>query len=114
MASPRYVLSPEALDDLAAIAEYIASRSGTDRASRVVDRISRAISAISFAPNAGRGCPNLDGEPLLFPVRPWLILYEPKPDLAGIYVLRVFDGRRDLPEIFRSYKRPSGKARPAD
>jgi hypothetical protein len=36
---------------------------------------------------------------LAFPVERWMIVYEPLPDLDGIYILHVIDGCRDLPRI---------------
>ena len=106
MADPTFLLSPEASDDLLAIADYIARESGMLRAQGVVERISRTLGAIAYTPNAGRPRLDLDGAPLLFPVPPWLILYEPEPGLSGIYILRIYDGRRDLERLFRAYQRP--------
>ncbi len=106
MAEPTFVLSADASDDLLSIAIFIAAESGLMRARGVVDRISRTLGAIAYTPNAGRPQHDLDGEPLLFPISPWLILYEPEPGLGGIYVLRILDGRRDLPRLFADYKRP--------
>ena len=77
MAEPTFLLSPEASNDLLAIANYIATESGLLRAQGVVERISRTLAAIAYTPNAGRQCPDLDGSPLRFPIPPWLILYEP-------------------------------------
>lgn len=110
MGSPRFDLSPDAIEDLTSIAGNIALRSGDTRANGAIERIWRTLAAISYFPNAGRRRLDLDGEPFLFSSPPWIILYEPEPNLAGIHVLRIFDGRRDLSKIFSDYKRPRGKA----
>src|SRR5258707_569403 len=106
MAEPRFLLSPEASADLSAIADYISEESGLGRAQDVVRRISRTLSTIAYSPNVGRRRPDLEGAPRLFPIWPWVIVYEPAQNLSGIQVLRIYDGRRDLGSLFREYKRP--------
>src|SRR5881398_2435660 len=110
MAEPTFVLSPEASADLTSIADYIASRSGELRATGVAERISRTLTALAYSPGMGRRT-SLDGSPFRFPIAPWIILYEAAPDLAGIHVLRIFDGRRDLERMLLEYKRPQRQPR---
>ena len=38
----------------------------------------------------------LKGEPRVFGVRPWLIVYQPLSDGDGVHVIRILDNRRDI------------------
>ncbi len=106
MAQPQFLLSPEALSDLENIAGYIALESGPARAEDVVARIERTLRTLAFMPGIGRQRRELDGNPFLFPIPPWIVFYELATDLSGIVVLRIYDGRRDPGSLQRDYKRP--------
>ena len=66
------------------------------RADGVIARLYRTLASLAFMPGIGRVRRDLKGAPRVFPVSPWLILYETAPGLDGIRVIRVVDGRRDL------------------
>jgi toxin ParE1/3/4 len=42
---------------------------------------------------------DLDNAVRSFAVYPWVVLYKPLPDGEGVFILRVVDGRRDLPRL---------------
>jgi toxin ParE1/3/4 len=92
------VLSPRASADLVEIADHIASESGERQADMVVSRISRTLRSLAYMPAAGRLRPDLRGSPRSFAVRPWIVLYRPQ-QAGGIIVIRIIDGRRDLPRV---------------
>lgn len=106
MAQPRFVLSPQAVADLAILESYIAEDSGTMRAQAVLARIYRSIGMLAFWPSAGRISWEIEGEPHRFAVPPWVIFYEPSPERDGIHVLRVLDGRRDLGSLLPMKPKP--------
>jgi toxin ParE1/3/4 len=97
---PRVDLDPAASIDLDAIYDYIgrASRS-PDRADEVVDRIHRACERYATQPGMGELRPDLGPDIRIFAVSPYVVVYRPLQD--GIRVLRIFDGRRDYPALFR-------------
>jgi len=97
----RIVYSAEARADLRALEDHIAERDGQLRADMVLGRIEETIHILAFMPGMGRPRPYLREGTRAFAVAPWTVIYEPLPELDGIRVIRVVDGRRDLPEIFR-------------
>lgn len=102
----RILVSPEAHADLLALERYIAERDGEPRAELILSRIEETIRTLAFMPGLGRPRPYLIRGARAFPQPPWLIVYSPLPDLDGIMVIRVVDGRRDLPGVFRRRKKP--------
>jgi plasmid stabilization system protein ParE len=105
VAEARLTVSPEADADLAAIGTYIMERDGVARATGAIERIQRTMDNIAFMPGMGRHRPYLDKDMRAFSDSPWLIYYTLKPDDGGIDVLRIVDGRRDLPELFGKNKK---------
>jgi plasmid stabilization system protein ParE len=97
--TPQIVLSADARADLRSIEEYITERSGRIRAEMVIGRIGETIRVLAFMPGMGRKRADLDNAHA-FPASPWLIIYRPLSDLDGIRIIRVIDGRRDLPATF--------------
>ncbi|TCS12088.1 hypothetical protein EV278_11530 [Caulobacter sp. BK020] len=51
---------------------------------------------LALRPRMGRVRRDFDGEPRVFTVAPWMIVYETLPNDAGIQVLRLIDSRRDV------------------
>jgi plasmid stabilization system protein ParE len=100
VASARIVVTSEAEADLLAISAYIAERDGSTRASQVMERIQSTFRNLAFMPGIGRSRSYLEPDRLAFSVRPWTIFYMRLPEHEGIRVLRVVDGRRNLPAIF--------------
>lgn len=86
-------LSIQAERDLRNLLEYLADRSpAADRLSR---RLERAINSLAANPELGRERPDLRS----FPVEnTYLIIYSLSG--AGIEIIRVIHGSRDLPTLF--------------
>ncbi len=99
MAQLQIIVSAEARADLLALGRYIAEQDGEPRAELILGRIEETIRTIAFMPGLGRPKPYLNRSARAFPLPPWLIVYTPLPDLDGIRVIRVVDGRRDLPAV---------------
>jgi toxin ParE1/3/4 len=98
MPERRAYISPKALEDIKAIEDDIAEQSGEARADVVVARIDKAMDTLTFMPGIGNPRAYLEAGVRAFSVAPWTIYYRPLPD--GIRVLRVLDGRRNLPALF--------------
>lgn len=103
MTSKRIVFTQTARSDLASIENYIAENDGEARASAVRARLDKAIENLAMMPGIGASRPYLKPGRRAFPVSPWTIYYTTLSD--GIRVLRVIDGRRDLPSLFGRSKK---------
>ncbi len=97
----RLTVSPEAEVNLEAIAAYIAEYDGVARAAAVAERIRKTMDNLALMPGMGSRRSYLGEDWRAFPVAPWTIYYKLRPDGEGIDVLRIVDGRRDLPSIFK-------------
>jgi len=95
---PRILLRPRAQRDLDQISDYIAERSGDDRADRMLDRIGHAMQTAAQHPLTGRERDELRPGLRSIPIRSYIIFYIPLPD--GIRVVRVLHGARDSVRIF--------------
>jgi len=102
---PRIIISKDALNDLDEIDRYIADHDGEARAQLIRQRLEAALRNLAFMPGVGSLRPHLGAGTLSFPVRPWTIAYVRLPENAGIRVVRVVDGRRDLPKLFGTSKK---------
>lgn len=96
----RASLSPEAETDLASILHYIATESGKARARAVRARIRRSIATIAQMPRSGRERAELPRSPRSYSVSPWIVFYRPAND-GGVEVVRILDGRMDIPNHFK-------------
>jgi len=96
MDSPAVVRSPKAQSDFRRLYAWIALDSGKARARAVLNRLDRAIERLARRPRLGRRRMDFNDEPYSFTVAPWLVVYEPLPGGAGIYLLRILDSRRDI------------------
>jgi antitoxin ParD1/3/4/toxin ParE1/3/4 len=95
---PRYILSPEAKDDLREIREYLVSRGGRRLARYVLQEIRAAFRLLASRPEAGHLRQDLTPLPVKFwPVFSYLIVYDPAARPLGI--VRVLHGRRDVEAI---------------
>ncbi|MBI1685811.1 type II toxin-antitoxin system RelE/ParE family toxin [Caulobacter hibisci] len=95
MAGFQVVRSAEARRDLRVLYVWIATNGGQERAEAVVARIETALSRLARRPLLGRLRPDFANEPRAFSVRPWLIVYRPLPDGAGVRIVRILDSRQD-------------------
>jgi plasmid stabilization system protein ParE len=93
----KVVYSVVAEFELDRLIEYVEQESGSARAGLVVTRISDSLRTLATFPNLGRASSS-DGE-RRFAINPWVIVYRPLADGEGIFILRIVDGRRDLPDI---------------
>jgi plasmid stabilization system protein ParE len=109
MAQPQIIYSPEARADILALATYIARIDGEARAELIVNRIDETIQVLAYMPAMGRPRFYLARAARVFAVSPWLVVYTPLPDLDGILVVRVVDGRRDLPAVLGKNRRRQRK-----
>jgi len=97
---PRLDIDPDALADLDAIYDYIGRiRRSPETADRVVVEIHGACRLCASQPGIGELRPDLGPELRVLAVGPHVVIYRPTED--GIRVLRIFDGRRDYPVLFR-------------
>lgn len=93
----RFVLSPEARDDLRDIRNYIA-RDSADAARRVLSELRAAMRRLAEMPEMGHFREDLADELLRFwPVHSYLIIY--RPDRNPLEVVRVLSGYRDIAEL---------------
>ena len=101
---PRYVLAPEAAEDLVAIWRYISKQSSLEMADRVESLIRERIAFLSKNPGAGHWRKDLTNEAVrFFPVYSYLIGY--RPEMKPLQVVAILHGRRDVRTILK--KRPS-------
>jgi plasmid stabilization system protein ParE len=96
MAPPQVVRSAMARRDLRGLYAWIVDDSGLERAEAVVARIEAVLNRLARRPLMGRLRQDYVGDPRSFSVPPWLIVYDPLPDEAGIQVLRILDSRQDI------------------
>ena len=96
--SPQFRLTQPAIQDIEQIADYIASRSGLDRADRFLSNLDAKFAKIAQFPNIGRQRDEI--LPLLrsLSIDNYLIFYMPSgPDVE---IFRVVSGYRDLSALF--------------
>jgi plasmid stabilization system protein ParE len=95
---PRYIISPEAKEDLQEIRSYLVSQGGQRLARYVLHEITAAMRLLALHPGAGHLRRDLTPLPVKFwSVFSYLIVYDPaaKP----LAIVRVFHGRRDVRTI---------------
>jgi plasmid stabilization system protein ParE len=101
---PRFVLSPEALEDLASIWDYMGAQSSVEIADRVESVIRDRILFLARNPQAGHQRKDLTDLPVrFFPVYSYLIVY--RPETEPLQVVAVLHGRREVGKVLG--KRPS-------
>jgi toxin ParE1/3/4 len=95
---PRYILSPEAKEDLREIREYLVSQGGRRLARYVLQEIRAAFRLLASRPEAGHLRQDLTPLPVKFwPVFSYLIVYDPAA--RPLAIVRVLHGRRDVEAI---------------
>jgi toxin ParE1/3/4 len=94
----RYLLSPEAKEDLRDIRGYLVSRGGKRLARYVLQEITGAFRLLASHPQAGHLRQDFTTLQVKFwSVFSYLIVYDPAP--SPIAIVRVLDGRRDVRAI---------------
>ena len=93
----RVTLSPLAETDLLDIAVYISE--GSPQASdEFALEIDQKFSILLTQPEMGRLRPELGESLRSFPIKNYIIFYDPVPE--GIFVVRVLHGARDIENVF--------------
>jgi toxin ParE1/3/4 len=96
MAGAEVRYSAKARNDVVRLALWIAMDGGEARARDQVDRITATLQRLARRPRLGRQDATTVGEPHVFSVRPWKIIYRPLSDSDGVLILRILDSRRDV------------------
>lgn len=97
----RYVLSPEAEEDLDTIKFYLLENAGIDVARYVLTALRSGMQFLANTPGAGHRRADLtDHDVLFWSVFSYLIVYNPRP--RPIEVVHVFHARRDVATILQS------------
>jgi toxin ParE1/3/4 len=100
----RIVITAQAERDLEDI--WLAIAANNPRAAtRIVRTIGRKIGLLADFPRLGTRRPDIRPEMRMMVRRPYLVLYSIHPDMDDkavdvIEIVRVVDGRRDLPRLF--------------
>lgn len=101
---PRFVLSPEALEDMASIWHYVQAQSSREMADRVESVIRDRMAFLARNPGAGHWRKDLTELVVrFFPVYSYLIVY--RPETSPLQIVAILQGRRDVDNILQ--KRPS-------
>jgi plasmid stabilization system protein ParE len=94
----RYLLSPEAKEDLRGIRDYLVGQGGSRLARYVLQEFTAAFRLLASHPEAGHFRRDLTHLPVKFwSVFSYLIVYDPAA--RPLAIVRVFDGRRDVQAI---------------
>jgi plasmid stabilization system protein ParE len=97
---PRYVLSPEAREDLREIRDYLVTEAGRRLARHVLREIEAAFYLLAAHPDAGHLRRDLTPLPVKFwSVFSYLIVYD--PTATPLAIVRVLHGRKDVVTILR-------------
>lgn len=99
MREPYFVLSNDATSDLSSLAEYLKFVSDADLAEKILTRFYHLFTLLAHWPDIGRTHKELTGNPRSFLMRPWIVFYEQSTNSDCVRILRVLDGRRDLPTL---------------
>jgi toxin ParE1/3/4 len=94
-----FVLSNDATNDLSSLAEYLKFVSGADLAEKILTRFYHLFTLLAHWPDIGRTHSELTDNPRSFTMKPWIIFYDQIKDSESVRILRVLDGRRDLPTL---------------
>jgi toxin ParE1/3/4 len=96
--TPQFRLTQPAIQDIEQIADYIASRSGLDRADRFLSKLDAKFAKIAQFPNLGRQRDEILPFLRSLPIENYLILYMPIGQ--DVEIFRVVGGYRDLSALF--------------
>ena len=92
-------ISPEALNDLQSIYDFIAEDSPT-AADSLLEELFELFDRLLDMPRTGHSRPDLTNRDVLFwPVKPYLVVYRGK--MEGIQIVAVLHGARDIPSILQ-------------
>jgi plasmid stabilization system protein ParE len=101
---PAYELSPDALQDLQDIWDYVAFDS-EDAADRLENEFFSTFEKLAVRPRIGHVRPDVSKRDVLFwPTGSYLIVYRERPN--ALQVVAVLHGSRDVPEVMRKREYP--------
>jgi plasmid stabilization system protein ParE len=96
----RFVLTPDASEDLREIVDFI-RKDSPDAARRVLREFKEAMRKLARVPGMGHFRKDLASEPVRFwPVYSYLIIY--RPETKPLEVVRVVRGTRDILSLLES------------
>ncbi len=96
----RFVLAPQAANDLAQIWRYIKKQTSVEMADRVESVIRDKILYLSKTPGAGHSRKDLTDEAVkFFPAYSYLIVY--RPDTKPLQIVSILHGHRDVERILK-------------
>jgi len=99
---PRFVLSPEAREDLRQLRDYLGGEGGRQLARYVLQTIEAAFRLLAAHPEAGHNRRDLTPLPVKFwSVFSYLIVYD--PTARPLAIVRVLHGHRDVGAILRRH-----------
>lgn len=97
---PAYLISPEALEDLQSIWDFIAADNPT-AADRQVDQLLEAFEQLAQWPGKGHSRSDLTDRPLRFwPVGSYLVVY--REAATPLQIVAILHGARDVPSVIKS------------
>jgi len=100
----RYVLSPDALQDLQDIWDFVAF-DNANAADHLEDEFFNAFEKLARRPRMGHTRPDITERDVRFwPTGSYLIVYREHPE--ALQVLAVLHGSRDVPEVMRKREYP--------
>ncbi len=94
----RYILSPEARNDLLEIDEYLSLERSSEAAAQVMDVLESLCQTIADMPQMGRERPELSPGLRSFAKGNYIVFYRLIQD--GVQVARIYHGARDIEAIF--------------
>jgi len=98
--TPRYVLAPEAAQDIFDIWLYIRENSSAEAAAKVESAIFETIALLSANPRIGHFREDLTCQRIrFFAVHSYLIGY--RPETSPLQIVCVLHGRRDLEKLLK-------------
>lgn len=96
----RYILSPEAIEDLSEIWWYLADQSGAAIADQLEEAFFNTFDLLAQFPRAGHPRIDLTNRSVLFfPARQYLVVYQDTPEELVIHA--VLHSARDLKRVLR-------------
>lgn len=98
----RYELSPESVDDLLNIQEFVSADSPAS-ADRLLEELFSAFEHLAAWPRSGHSRSDLTEKPVLFwPVGSYLIVYRVRNQYRLVQIVAVLLGARDVPAILEN------------
>jgi toxin ParE1/3/4 len=96
--TPQFYLTQPAIEDIEAIADYIAAQTGLRQAERFLSKLDAKFARITQFPNLGRPRNEILPELRSLAMESYLILYTATD--TRVDILRVVSGYRDLTNLF--------------